>query len=62
MEPLEIVALIFGTVLATLIAALARRRRRTPAEVTWYGERRDGRFEYDDKSDGTEARPFERVL
>ena len=62
MEPLEIVVLIFCTALVTVITALVRRRRRTPTEVSWYGERDGGKYEYDDTSDRTEARPFDRVL
>ena len=62
MELLELVALIVGAALVTVVTALGRRRRRTPTEVRWYGDRRGGRFEYDDKSDRTDARPFDRVL
>ena len=62
MELLELVALLVGTVLVTVITALARRRRRTPTEVNWYGAQRGSRYEYDDKSDRTDARPFDRVL
>ena len=62
MELLELVALLVGTVLVTVITALARRRRRTPTEVNWYGAQRGARYAYDDKSDRTDARPFDRVV
>ncbi len=62
MELLELVALLVGTVLVTVITALARRGRQTPTEVNWFGAQRGGRYAYDDKSDRTDARPFDRVL
>ncbi len=62
MELLELVALLVGTVLVTVITALARRGPRTPTEVNWYGAQRGGRYAYDDTSDRTDARPFDRVL